>query len=305
MKKDNTALSVGNLNKYFASSYGINTAVDNVSFNLNKGKIVGLIGESGSGKSTTANAIMNLLTEYNGVVELNGNVVSGRLKRAERKKMRKNIQMIFQNPHTSLNERKNVFTTLKEAAAISGVLKEEYANIFSSWNQVKESQSVSLMNHFYEKRSDLRSETWDISIDYYNELNKDLKNFKLEKTLKPLSNQIEFLFSRFYQDRLVANSEILGRYSKSLKNLVSYYDKKKEDIQNLKYSGDLEKKFFKSKRIIQIREELFFRKKLTEDIEGNIDKIIELIKSNSKSNIRKYNVIKTLSKTNSLYINQK
>ncbi|MBG9549875.1 ATP-binding cassette domain-containing protein [Cytobacillus firmus] len=68
----NTVLSVENLSTYFKTDKGIAKAVENVSFSLNKGEMLGLIGESGCGKTTVAQSILRL-------IEYPGKVVSGRV----------------------------------------------------------------------------------------------------------------------------------------------------------------------------------------------------------------------------------
>ncbi|UWV77268.1 ATP-binding cassette domain-containing protein [Mycoplasmopsis cynos] len=99
MDNKKTILEVINLKKFFVNKNHINKAVDDVSFDLKEGEIVGLIGESGSGKTTIGRSLLRLYDDYNGFVRLDGKLISGkRISRKTRKFMRKNIQMIFQDP---------------------------------------------------------------------------------------------------------------------------------------------------------------------------------------------------------------
>lgn len=87
-------------------------AVDGISFSLEEGKTYGLVGESGSGKTTTGRAIIGLNKITTGKVTFNGNdVTHDRGKRAD---FRKEVQMIFQDPYSSLNPRKRVYDILLE-----------------------------------------------------------------------------------------------------------------------------------------------------------------------------------------------
>ncbi len=88
-------------------------AVDGVSFDIHRGEILGLVGESGSGKSTLGRSLLQLLPVASGSVRLNATELTG-LGRRAMKPVRRRMQMIFQDPHASLNPRMTVFDTLAE-----------------------------------------------------------------------------------------------------------------------------------------------------------------------------------------------
>lgn len=89
-------------------------AVDGVSLSVERGRILGLVGESGCGKSTLSRAIMQLQPLSSGSIVLNGTNLST-LSRAEVRKRRPDFQMVFQDPYASLNPRFSIYTTLAEA----------------------------------------------------------------------------------------------------------------------------------------------------------------------------------------------
>jgi oligopeptide transport system ATP-binding protein len=82
-------------------------AVDGVSFTVNKGETLGLVGESGSGKSTTCRVVLQLLKPTSGSVKFEGREIAG-MGRRELRPMRREMQMIFQDPYASLNPRKRI-----------------------------------------------------------------------------------------------------------------------------------------------------------------------------------------------------
>lgn len=89
-------------------------AVDNVSFTVKQGEVFGLVGESGSGKSTVARLIAGLYRPDSGMVRVNGTDVTSSPKSAEARTARRAVQMIFQDPYSSLNARMRVMDIVAE-----------------------------------------------------------------------------------------------------------------------------------------------------------------------------------------------
>ena len=108
-------LEVKNLQKHFSAGRDrIIKAVDVVSFDIFKGETFGLVGESGCGKSTTGRTIIRLYDATGGEVKFNGEDVHGKKSKAELRKFNQKMQMIFQDPHSSLNPRMTVMDIIAE-----------------------------------------------------------------------------------------------------------------------------------------------------------------------------------------------
>lgn len=129
MMNEQNMLEVRNLTKHFkVGSKQIVHAVDGVSFTLKKGKTLGLVGESGCGKSTCARTIIRMYAPTSGQILLNGEDIT-ELKQKQLKPYRKNMQMIFQDPYASLNARMTVRDIIAEPLIAHGVVrKKEDAN---------------------------------------------------------------------------------------------------------------------------------------------------------------------------------
>ncbi|WP_040212435.1 ABC transporter ATP-binding protein [Clostridium polynesiense] len=131
MEKSDVILKVENLKKYFPIKAGVFSrvvgnvkAVDDVSFELKKGETLGLVGESGCGKSTTGRAILRLFDKTAGNVYFEGQDIF-ELKREELRKMRPRMQMIFQDPYSSLNPRMSVGEIIGESLLDHNLCKKD------------------------------------------------------------------------------------------------------------------------------------------------------------------------------------
>ncbi len=114
-------LEVSHLCKYFPISKTLNKkAVDDVSFTINKGEIFGIIGESGCGKSTLVRTIKNLYQKDNGQIKYRG-VDIDLLDKKKQEEINKKIQMVFQDPVSSLNPRMNILSIVTEGLVVKGV----------------------------------------------------------------------------------------------------------------------------------------------------------------------------------------
>ncbi len=146
-------LEVKDLKQYFAvdkSLFGKPTkflkAVDGVSFKLHRGKTLGIVGESGCGKTTMGRTILRLYEVTGGEIWFKGQEVS-KIKNSEFNKLRPNMQMIFQDPYASLSPRLSVGEIIGEAVREHGIVpKEKYQDYILGVMKM-----CGLQPHYYER----------------------------------------------------------------------------------------------------------------------------------------------------------
>jgi len=125
-KMNETILEIKDLKVHFAFTKGIAKkqigtvkAVDGVSFSVDKGKTVGIVGESGCGKTTTGKAILRMVSSSGGKIYFHSEEVLS-MKRKDHDKIKRNMQMIFQDPYGSLDPRQSAFSIIKEVLTADG-----------------------------------------------------------------------------------------------------------------------------------------------------------------------------------------
>ena len=117
-------LEVRNLKKFFKTPKGMLHAVDDIDFYINKGETLGLVGESGCGKSTTGRVLLRLIEATGGEVIFEGKDIL-KLKRGQMREMRKEMQIVFQDPYASLNPRMSLSDTIAEPLKINKVYRHK------------------------------------------------------------------------------------------------------------------------------------------------------------------------------------
>ena len=125
VKERKKLVEVENLTVQFGSRRKPFTAVDKVSFHIYQGETFGLVGESGSGKTTIGRAIIRIHPTAGGKVIFDGEQINGRISRNLDKEVTRRIQMIFQDPMSSLNERAKVDYIVSEGLYAQGKVNEE------------------------------------------------------------------------------------------------------------------------------------------------------------------------------------
>lgn len=148
-------VNVRNLRMYFPVTAGLIfqrkiadvKAVDGISFNVKRGETLGLVGESGCGKSTTGRAILQLYKPTEGSVDFGGQELT-ELKGNDLRRMRRRMQMIFQDPYASLNPRMSVGSIIGEPLQIHGLAKGSRARR----ERIQDLMRVVGLNPYYANR---------------------------------------------------------------------------------------------------------------------------------------------------------
>ena len=122
-----------NLKKYFNTKKGLLHAVDDVNFYINKGETLGLVGESGCGKSTTGRVVLRLLEATAGEIIFEGKDIL-QFNKAQMRQMRQEMQIVFQDPFASLNPRMSLSDIIAEPLVVNKV----YNNKVDMQKRVKE-----------------------------------------------------------------------------------------------------------------------------------------------------------------------
>lgn len=133
----NELLEVRNLKKYFKTPRGMLHAVDGVSFTVERGKTLGVVGESGCGKSTLGRVVLNLLDATDGEIIFEGKDIT-RVSNKERFELRKQMQIVFQDPYSSLNPRMTISSIIGEPLKIYKLCatSEEYEQRISTLMEI-------------------------------------------------------------------------------------------------------------------------------------------------------------------------
>lgn len=154
MTDQKVLMHVKDLKMYFPITRGIVIqrhvgdikAVDGVTFDIRQGETLGLVGESGCGKSTTGRAILQLYAPTGGEVEFEGKDIT-KLRGEELRKMRRRMQMIFQDPYASLNPRMTVGNIIAEPLEVHNILNRNERR-----DRVKELLEVVGLNPYFINR---------------------------------------------------------------------------------------------------------------------------------------------------------
>ncbi|WML43016.1 dipeptide ABC transporter ATP-binding protein [Neobacillus sp. PS3-40] len=146
-------LEVSGLKKYFPITGGLFgakkgevKAVDDVSFYVKKGETLGIVGESGCGKSTTGRLLMRLIEASDGKIVFEDKEITS-MSKSELRKTRRDIQMVFQDPYASLNPRHSVEQILEEPLIVHGIGSKEERR-----KRVREMLEVVGLSSYHAKR---------------------------------------------------------------------------------------------------------------------------------------------------------
>lgn len=206
-------LVVENLNMAFKIRGLYFNALKNVSFSVKQGDFFGIIGESGSGKSTTGKCIIKLYQPTGGKIEIENHLISNRrLSRKTNKWLRKNVQMIFQDPMASLNPTKNILQLISEPLVIN---KTIYKNAIKQWKKINNVAKYYLL--------DFKNSNDELMYSFQKEYLSTI-NSKISKILEKFESDI--LTSDSYKqlrEKLIFKMDTVVEYSQENSGLITNF----------------------------------------------------------------------------------
>ncbi|TPE57585.1 ATP-binding cassette domain-containing protein [[Mycoplasma] falconis] len=232
-KKDDrkVILTIDNLKKYFVNGGYINKAVDGVSFQVHEGEIVGLIGESGSGKTTVGRTLLRLYEDFNGFVKLEDNIISGKkISSKLNHYLRRNVQMIFQDPHASLNGQQNIFTILKEPLLVNGIMKEKIKDIASDWLEVKKNFKYTFNIRAMQLELQNLKEINNLAAPHFNKWKDKFDNFAFDPDAD-FNDNFNAFFS-YLDEKQQMESKIINNMYSNTNELINFYFEQQTKLRN-------------------------------------------------------------------------
>ncbi len=275
-------LSVKDLSKYFTKNGKIAKVLDELTFDIYEGDFFGVIGESGSGKSTTGKCVIRLYESNGGVITFLDKIINNKhITKSTRTWLCKNMQMIFQDPMSSLNPRKNVLSLISEPIKINGTLKKEAKDLINICNEINPYfghtfvwESFALNNEYL--------------IPYLNEINKGIQTTidelealtqKENPSLDVLTDEMNSIYVRLEVLYTTQLEQLFTLVAKTKELIFINHDKlinhQIEDTETAYYEAKIkceyEKEVYeKSAEFIKIREQ---KEKLEQEKKALEDKV--------------------------------
>lgn len=300
-------LKVRNLEKYFKNKSVVVKAINDVSFDVMPGEIVGLIGESGSGKTTIGRALIRLIDDVSGIVSLDGKLISGpKISNKRKKFLHSNMQMIFQDPMSSLNPLSTVYDILKEPLVINKVSNDEYIELCYNRKDVLNNFGYELekwyLNQELENLRITKENLLNVQ-DFLNSITEKPDTEKLDEILTSTSNIIKI--TREFSDRAIQKYEVFKQKTinkEITKDEKDLQDSKTEYFDYKKYSKYIPKYYEILKQVKDLRDQL------KNFLDEKLDKksALKLVKNykNSFANLNRTIYSKTMNENNIQILNK-
>ncbi|TCG10925.1 ATP-binding cassette domain-containing protein [Mycoplasma todarodis] len=270
-------VKVSQLNKTFMSKNGVVKAIDNVSFSIKKGEIVGLIGESGSGKTTIGRSLLRLHIPDSGSIEIAGKeYASKKISKKDERSLRNNAQMIFQDPYSSLNGQKNILHIISEPLKVNGTDKKMVNEYLVDRSEMLLFFKSTLNTYFYETKWNHLEVKYTEQINAYNKIINELDAMQCDKTDVKLS-LFNIAIGIYYKTLSAAHTQIINS---SAENLHGFFNKWKELRSNIeKESVDDwdEIALLKAKKANKLAKKEVRASKATRELEKKIQELKEEI----------------------------
>ncbi|MBN4084185.1 ATP-binding cassette domain-containing protein [Mycoplasma sp. CSL10166] len=273
MKENNRSiLEIHNLKKFFRNKNIVNKAVDDVSFDLKEGEIVGLIGESGSGKTTIGRSLLRLYDDFNGFVRLDGKLISGKkITRKTNKFLHKNIQMIFQDPMASLNGQNTIFSILKEPLVVNGIIKNKIKDIRIDWSEIKNNFHYTFLEYSLKLKLENLKINTNLSSPFMKKWSKRLDKIEFKDQANDSYDDLYNSYFSYLDEKNKINSKIINSLYANTEKLLNFYKSKQLNFRNEEIDFDEENlkkaknRFILAKQLTKKTESYYKYKNLTKE----------------------------------------
>lgn len=265
-KKD--LLKVKNLNMLFKVRGVYKKGLDNINFSIDEGDFYGVIGESGSGKTTTGKCIIRLYQPSSGVIEFDNKLISQkRLSSSKNKWMRQNIQMIFQDPMSSMDPIHNILKIVSEPLVINKIVQKEALKFIKDILKVNSFFKVEFFLHNRKVLNDIELKYNSSIVRIIEQIIEKIRKINPNKFLttediiESISSYIDDMLDE-YQDLLSKTYKEFESQRTYINSLIDRYEKNDLLEIDLKLD-DLNKKIkLHSNRIKYSKRQLEIRKKI-------------------------------------------
>ena len=277
-------LSVKDLSKYFTKNGKIYKVLDELTFDIYEGDFFGVIGESGSGKSTTGKCVIRLLNTNGGIITFMDKIINNKkISKSTKTWLTKNMQMIFQDPMSSLNPRKNVMSLISEPIVINKTLKKEAKEIINICKKINPFFGHIAKWQDYNLNQKYLLPYYDNLYNSYNNLINKLESFNVENytSIEVIQDELTSFFLNL-ENELTKNLNNLNNLVKETKqNIFNNYEtylKKQLDETEIDFIDaknqylDEKKKYKKSEQWIELKKE---RDKLYEQ-KQELERLLEI-----------------------------
>ncbi len=288
-------LRINNLNKYFMKQGSYFKAVNEISFDVFPGDFFGIIGESGSGKSTTGKTIIRLFKASGGTVLFDNKLISQkRITKTTKKWLTRNMQMIFQDPMSSLNPKKNVLSLISEPFSINKHIRRIANQIIKDTHRINP-----FFQYTYKWEDHLLTQTWATNyyqglIDIYQKYIALYENYKTDENNNGNEELLNFL--SIMEDMEEEYKEVnvsIYQYARDMKSIFTNNLDKFDKHENDKTEVEL----------YECSKDLAAAKKLVKHSQKHWDLVAKIKLQKTELKDYKANVKITYNEQNSTYIN--
>lgn len=308
MTENKTILRVCDVNKFFKKRNSLKHALKNINFEVEEGDFFGIIGESGSGKTTLGRSIIRLNDISGGNIFLYDKLISSKkLSNIEKKYVCNNIQMIFQDPMSSLNPKMNILKIISEPLVINKEVKDKVNKMIQKKEKLNYLLEYKLLEGIKKIQFEKEKKYFENYIEIIDKKMKEIENFEFSNSDDWVSsfNDIDDIYSS-YISSLKLNidnfSKVTDEQDKFIRDVYELNDTPIELKKYINFGSDESEEEKESRlKLEQLKTELLNSKNIKTNQEEK--KIIKMIYKDFKIQSKFYKNKSKMEKTKLAYYN--